>query len=428
MSSPPAAKAPDTPPSSDIEPDTHRLPPSPPLSPKRAHSSSVDRVFSIQRLRKAGLYQGDSDWRAFRLSASEHVELERRLQADDDLWAWYCDKVRYDFDSGEERYTLRMPSGVHEFFVASVDQAITSGIRGLADRLDASGDAGKEQVVTHLREIRGGRSAIVELHVPQLENSSQDTTSSACGEDVIVPRSPDASYYHAHDRKIPTMVVEVSYSQQRKEMLRLAESYIVDSRHEIRCVIGLDIPYKRQRVTGKAKKSGQVTQEGEMATVSVWRPDTQIEDGEEVGVCRVDVDAVPFRSADNETCTGALELTVADILPTSTLAALPASATHETISIPFADLTSFLAHAEQSGKQLTQPTSAPKKFRKRKRTPSEELSDAREQTYTQQEAAELEREKAVDGEWRARSRRRTGGDVDVEVVERRRNVRKRAEG
>src|SRR5271168_1425610 len=75
---------------------------------------------------------------------------------------------------------------------------------------------------------------------------------------------PDGSFHHPIPQ-YPGVIIEVSYTQKRKDLARLADDYILGSTGEIRVVIGLDISY-----------------EGKMATLSVWRPLFQTNDsGEE---------------------------------------------------------------------------------------------------------------------------------------------------
>ena len=52
-------------------------------------------------------------------------------------------------------------------------------------------------------------------------------------------------------------IVEVAYSQNRKRLYRLAESYLLDSDASVQVVVGLDIEYSKR---GSRK-----------ATLSVWR-------------------------------------------------------------------------------------------------------------------------------------------------------------
>ncbi|KAH9827978.1 hypothetical protein Tdes44962_MAKER09538 [Teratosphaeria destructans] len=386
-----------TPPSPATEKPHHRLPPSPPLSPtpKIPRLSSVDRLLRVLRLYHAGRLSDASDWRSLPLSATQFEEFERILRADAALSAWCDDKARYDFDG--ETFTLRMPSKVHESFRGSVARAIEAGISELAGRVEEGA------IKDALKGIWEGGSTDLRLRAPVFENSSQESQSQ---EGRIVQLCPDAAFY-AEDAELPNMVVEVSYSQQKKELPRLADDHIMYSGHAIKCVVGLDIPY------GKGEKD---------ASVSVWRAGL---DDDGVGICRCDVDGAIFTRADGEAAEGVLELRMDDLLPEEMLEGKMAD---EKISIPFSDLAAYLKTALQraSPKALAKRTSQPTRLRKRKRTPDEELSSGREDGYARQEAAEVEREQAKDGAWRARGRRKVGTSEEMPVRSTRSSARRNA--
>lgn len=71
---------------------------------------------------------------------------------------------------------------------------------------------------------------------------------------------PDAQFIHSRAR-FPGVVIEVSYSQKRRDLARLADEYILGSDGSIRVVVGLDIEYKGKKIT-----------------LSIWRPQTLITD------------------------------------------------------------------------------------------------------------------------------------------------------
>jgi hypothetical protein len=66
---------------------------------------------------------------------------------------------------------------------------------------------------------------------------------------------PDASFQH-FEAQYPGVILELSYSQKKQDLSRLANEYILGSDADIRVVIGIDIEYK-----GSKK-----------ASISVWRP------------------------------------------------------------------------------------------------------------------------------------------------------------
>jgi hypothetical protein len=65
---------------------------------------------------------------------------------------------------------------------------------------------------------------------------------------------PDTSFRYSRTQ-YPGVVIEVSYSQKRKDLPYLADNYILGSNGNIRVVIRLDVEYR-----------------GKMATLSIWRP------------------------------------------------------------------------------------------------------------------------------------------------------------
>lgn len=72
---------------------------------------------------------------------------------------------------------------------------------------------------------------------------------------------PDASFQHI-EAQFPGVILEVSYSQKRKDLPRLANDYILGSDADIRVVIGIDVEYKGSKE----------------ASVSVWRPQIGVND------------------------------------------------------------------------------------------------------------------------------------------------------
>ena len=92
--------------------------------------------------------------------------------------------------------------------------------------------------------------------------------------------TPDASFARA-DSQYPSIIIETSYSQQYKNLVRLADEYICGSDGNIGVVLGFDIEY------GVGSKK---------ASISIWRPrfapDPQNKEGmilKTVGVQEADV-------------------------------------------------------------------------------------------------------------------------------------------
>lgn len=414
---------PHTPPSSAGLPcssDFLGLPPSPPSSLKNASATTrintpppsptaVDRVLAYLRQLRAGDPSLFTRPRSFRLDPDEYTELQRRIAQEGDFGGWFTDKVRFDYSHG--RWSLRMPSAVHERVIACVEDAIAQAVDDLANRLDRRA---RKEDATAARELRGlykGRSATVNLYEQPDVKSEADTD--AEDEAISTTRCPDATFFHrgSEQANYPTLVLEVSYSQQRKHLPRLADNYIIGSRHAIRCVLGLDLSYTRARSSFSGSDRS--------ASLSIWRADVEKdeEDGEPIGICACHLDADPVRSTSGDACDGKLQLTLADLLPPVIVDTLPTHILEEHLTIPYALISDFIADAEltasSSGTTATPSsgTSTPRKiakFRKRKRTPSEdELDYDREVMYAEIERRDRERTERGDDDWRAKSRRRT---------------------
>jgi hypothetical protein len=148
-----------------------------------------------------------------------------------------------DYDDHTQQLILRMPTTVHETFIEQV-------VADILDQLRTLGLSGKPCAIfaRHIKSL--GSSRIV------FQSSAEsDPTSDPRSEKTYIRHEPDASFGHESAR-YPGVVIEVSYSQKRRSLTRLAEDYILESNGNIRFVVSLDIEYR-----GSKK-----------ATVSIWCP------------------------------------------------------------------------------------------------------------------------------------------------------------
>ena len=122
-----------------------------------------------------------------------------------------------------------MPRLLHEQLAASVAEDLKWQLKSIA--------SGAGPAATFAQQIMNTLSATIEF------------TSSAA-----TKHSPDGSFKLV-EAKHPGVVIEVSYSQKRKDLPLLADDYILGSRGSIKVVIGIDLEY-----TGKK------------ATLTLWRP------------------------------------------------------------------------------------------------------------------------------------------------------------
>jgi hypothetical protein len=145
------------------------------------------------------------------------------------------------------------------------------------------------------------------------------------------------------------VVIEISYSQKRKDLPRLADDYILGSDARIRAVVGVDVDYR-----------------GKMATLSIWRPQIEINDAgeEELVAFRTLTDQVfslsssaaqayvsqEFRSEDGNPIDDpqlGLQLHLEDFA-LKILACGDKTALDRDIFIPAKDLFTYLCNAERS--------------------------------------------------------------------------------
>jgi hypothetical protein len=154
-----------------------------------------------------------------------------------------------------------MPSDLHETFLRKVDGEIQFQLRALA--------AGTDSTADFARSIDPTGSLRMKFEI----------TSEPSTETKPLQHEPDASFRHLH-AEYPGVVLEVSYSQKRKDLPRLAHDYIVQSNGNIKIVVGLDIEYQ-----GSKK-----------ATLSVWRAQVVINerDGQKELIAAQIIDKVRY--------------------------------------------------------------------------------------------------------------------------------------
>ncbi|KAH0562081.1 hypothetical protein GP486_003221 [Trichoglossum hirsutum] len=335
-------KAGSTPPDKTIQ-----LPPSPPPSSEK-QSAAVWRVLNLFQSNNGKV---GSPWINIPLSLEDYEKLQKALGRDKTL--------RYDYDPGTKKITIRMPTPTHDLFIAEVVKDILFQLQTISRSPD-------EAVAEIARDVKWQNMSFIQL-----------------GQ---VRRSPDASFRHKKEY-FPRIVIEVSYSQKRNDLLYLADDYITESKGNIGMVIGLDIEYRRTKE----------------ATVSIWRPGSIIDDdGKTVRICEQTLRNDRFRSEDGSAVEGSLVLQLGDfVLPqvADRIAGL-----NIPITITYNSLAQYLEEAE-SAHRLTEMDLgrklplAEEEWRKRKRTPTPPLSDDQEKKFQEAEARANQQMSEGDSDW-----------------------------
>ncbi|KAK3349832.1 hypothetical protein B0T25DRAFT_570439 [Lasiosphaeria hispida] len=189
----------------------------------------------------------------FRIPPLQYQELVKRLGDEKALGQYVDDKVRFDYDPANSLLTVRMPSPVHEFFKTLLANDIRDQLKQIAESGDKAGEFASR--------VKDGCSSRIFLQ----ENISDGGLGAA---EHVVRREPDGQFQHP-DAAYPGVVLEVSYSQDGKNLKKLARDYILRSNGDIKAVIGVDINY------------------GKESTLSLWRPNYVKEKDEELEILEV---------------------------------------------------------------------------------------------------------------------------------------------
>jgi hypothetical protein len=174
-----------------------------------------------------------------------------------------------------------MPTIIHESFTRRVDAAIQAQLDTFANHDNPAAEFARSIIPTGSLRLR--------FHEEDKEDGEGDGEGGEGeGEEeeptdlkFRIPLSqhePDISFKHK-DAKWPSVVIEVSYSQKRKDLWRLADDYIIGSDGNIKAVVGLDIEYRGPQT----------------ASLSIWRPQVKVsdEDGQkELIATQTEVDKV----------------------------------------------------------------------------------------------------------------------------------------
>ncbi|TKA49809.1 hypothetical protein B0A49_13400 [Cryomyces minteri] len=353
-----------------------------PLTPPPSDEKPTSRVTEVLRLLR-GLRDGTpvtcEPWQVISFSVSNYEEVHRRLVADESLWGYVNNKVRYDYDSHRQKLVVRMPTPLHDTFIGKVVVDIMFQLRILG--------AGSNAAAQFARSVEpAGSSRIVFRAAPDRESGAPAGIAR-----TRIQHEPDASFAYEH-AKYPGVVIEVSYSQKRKDLSRLADDYILESNGNIRVVVGLDIEYR-----GSKK-----------ATLSVWRPQVVVSerDGHEEMIAAQLVADQEFRREDGTPVTSAaLQLQLKDFA--SELVGESYALADEVISLSSDTLCRHLMAAEarlQAEERGLEDLPRPG-LRKRRRssTPPEQMASDDEAIFRTQEENVAKRVARDDSSYKASS-------------------------
>ena len=104
-----------------------------------------------------------------------------------------------------------------------------------------------QEIEAQLKTIACGAGPLADFAQQVDHNGSERLTFSIpkVGEEGVdtFQHKPDAVFEHV-DAQYPGIVIKVSFTQKKKDLARLADSYMLGSDWNIRVVVRLDIEYK----------------------------------------------------------------------------------------------------------------------------------------------------------------------------------------
>ncbi|KAF2105498.1 hypothetical protein BDV96DRAFT_509271 [Lophiotrema nucula] len=347
-----------TPPSSFV-----RAPLTPPPTDEKAFTQAP-RVIALFNDIQAGRHISGHPWTEFQLARGEYDEIERQIRRDGSLFGYVKDKIRYDYNAIHRRLVVRMPTAVHQLFIARVEDAIFSQLKLIRE--------GSDDAAAFAQKVHPIRST--DLYFP-VDGAPLGTESK---------HVPDAAFCHT-DALYPGVIIEIAYSQTKKKLARLAEDYLLDSDTSVQVVVGLDIEY--------GKKGSR------NATLSVWR--TYV-DGNELRVVQEVADEAFRNEQGDPTDHLGLRLQLRDFAYEQ-LAAREIGDTDRELVITTQQLCEYLDAAETrvAGlKSLSKHSLAPGlKKRKRSETPEDQITSDDEARYAQQEERAAKRMAQEDSDY-----------------------------
>ncbi|MCJ1467824.1 hypothetical protein MMC07_006449 [Pseudocyphellaria aurata] len=352
-------------------PQSFTSPPTPPATEQRTRTpTSISQILAAVKGRRDGYrLPTDENWRRFSLDIYDYRDLQRRLRKAG-LWGYYADKVRHDYFPSAELFVLRMPSAVHEILAIDITQEILGQLRAIAQS--------------------GGPSAIFAGKIKTIASTTLEF-----GDPEFGPHDPDTSLAH-FEADYPSVILEVSYPQKRKDLSRLADEYILGSDANIRVVIGIDVEYK-----GTKK-----------ASVSIWRPHVGLNDVGEKELSALQTVTDQFFRNDERNLIPNPQASLQLRLEDFGTEALGAKLTDLTQSVHISAETLFnllegaevMARRLQRGKRRQIMSNTPwVRKRGRESTPPEELDPDWEAIFAEQEHRAAKKAMMDDGSYKASS-------------------------
>jgi hypothetical protein len=138
-----------------------------------------------------------------------------------------------------------MPTVLHDCFGGELGYEIATQLRAFTDNSTST--------AAFVRSIYFTGSATLQFEQEEAKERGEISNNK-----LMIPfdrHDPDLSFQH-NEARYPSVIIEVSYSQKKKDLPYLADDYILGSHGNIKVVVGLDLDYRGTKT----------------ATLSIWRP------------------------------------------------------------------------------------------------------------------------------------------------------------
>ncbi|KAK4447016.1 hypothetical protein QBC34DRAFT_142009 [Podospora aff. communis PSN243] len=221
--------------------------------------SGVDKIIARIHNYISGQIEKE-EWWCISLGRDEFKAFKARFKVEGN-YRW----PKYDYFPQLAQFVLRM--------AGTVNEAVTAGFIRLVTRQLYIIEQSNDQVAADFAQ------GVLSRGSPEIEAVSGGS------------HHPDGSFAHRDATELG-VILEVSHSQKRQDLLFLADEYILGSNGLTQAVIGIDLQYQ-----------------GKEARVIVWRPNKTEENGETILVTKKTFEGI-FRDANGSLVNGGQDLRI----------------------------------------------------------------------------------------------------------------------
>ncbi|KAI7783491.1 hypothetical protein LA080_011839 [Diaporthe eres] len=230
-----------------------------------------------------------ADWESFQAFLAA-VQDSTGDDIDERVCCFYQDKLRLDYFCDTQSAVLRMPGRQHELFLSKLIDEIKSAVRSYTTVANKRRSPGWREAAAYAQLIEHTASARIFYTVETETGASRRAHHDPDGSFSFLPPAAEA------EAPIPGLVVEVSHTQKRKDLAKLADHYLLcTGGPHVQLVLAFDLDYR----------------DGYRACVIAFRRQSEMHGDEEV-VSVVQDEPKVFRDEDGALLPGKLRFLLSD--------------------------------------------------------------------------------------------------------------------